>query len=263
MSAKKMSNAPYGRLAEFYDVITAYAPKMNRHARRKALGPILTRAYTVCDLACGSGATSIDLARSGKLVFAVDLAPHFCRTLRARARREKLDITVVEGDMRSFRLPQPVDLVVCEFSALNNLDDRRGLAAVFSAVARALRPGGHFLVDVNTPKSFDTQCRDTSWFDTPQFKLVLHPHLDGDGRRVRLELEWFVPKGRVFQHEHETIVNVCWTDAEIRAALAKAGLKHVRTLDGVDVRPKMKGTVRGTDVYYLAMKPRTEGRRRS
>ena len=69
-------------------------------------------------------------------------------------------------------------------------------------------------------------------------------------------MEWFLPRGKLFRHVHESVVNVCWTDAEIRAALRRAGLRHVRTFDGMDVRPPMKGAVRGTDVYYLARKPR-------
>lgn len=262
MAKRRVKSQQYGRLAEFYDALTPYAPAMNRQARRRALGSILDSARTVCDLACGSGSTSIDLAQAGKSVFAVDFAPHFCRTLRARAKREKLDITVIESDMRTFRVPRRVDLVLCEFSAVNNLVDRRALVPTFAAVARALEPGGHFLFDVNTETSFATQIPGTNWLETPQFKLVMRGSLSDKGRRAQLELEWFVQQGKLFSHERETIVNLCWSDAEIRSALTRAGLKLVRTFDGVDIRPKMKGAVRGTDVYYLSTKPSSERTRR-
>src|SRR5437868_4406292 len=231
-------NRPYGLLAEFYDAILPGVPAMNRRARRKALGKILAEARSVCDLACGSGQTAIELARDGKHVLAVDSAPRFCARVRAKARAEKLDVRVIRADMRRFRLPERVDLVLCEFSAVNNLDDRQELLSVFTSVTRALEPGGHFLVDVNTPKSFATQYGQTSWFETREFKLVMHcVPLEDRGRRAHIEMEWFLPRGKLFRHVHESIVNVCWTDAEIRAALRKAGLRHVRTFDGVDVRP--------------------------
>jgi SAM-dependent methyltransferase len=255
-------NRPYGLLARHYDALTAYAPKMNAHARRAMLGEILDEARTVCDLACGSGATSVQLAEEGKRVFAVDFAPEFCRSLRTKARARKLDITVIEGDMRRFRLPEPVDLVVCEFSAVNNLDDRRGLDAVFAAVSRALVPGGAFLFDVNTMQSFATQVSGTHWFATRQFKLTLRGTLEDRGRRARLEFEWFVPKKKLFEYAHEVVYNVGWTDAEIRRALKKAGLALVTTRDGMDVRPQVDGAERGMDQYYLATKPRPRAKSR-
>ena len=63
----------------------------------------------MCDLACGSGQTAIELARDGKHVFAVDSAPRFCARVRAKARAEKLDVRVIRADMRRFRLPERVD----------------------------------------------------------------------------------------------------------------------------------------------------------
>ncbi len=253
---KASRHRPYGLLAKHYEAIVPGAAQMNRHARKRALGPILERARSVCDLACGPGHAALELARASKRVFAVDLAPHFCDLVRKRARAAKLDVTVIRADMRRFRLPEQVDLVLCEFSAVNNLTDRRGLASVFRSVACALEPGGHFLVDVNTPKSFATQVAVTSWLEARDFKLVLQGKLEDKGRRAVLTCDWFEQNGKLWRHERETIVNVCWTDREIRDALESAGLRVVKKLDGVDIRPLMQGAVRGTDEYYLAQKPR-------
>lgn len=225
---------------------------MNRHARGRILRAILPRVRRACDLACGSGAGALDLARAGIEAHAVDLSPVFCRAVRAKARRAGLRMAVHCADMRRFSLPRPVDLVLCEFAALNNLADRHDLGRVFRCVARALVPGGWFLFDVNTKLSLRTQYTPTQWVEDREFKLVQRGTLEGDGRRARLDLEWFVPAGRLFRHVRETIWNVCWTDREIRRALAAAGLSRVRKLDGVDVRPRMPGARRGTDAYYLA-----------
>jgi hypothetical protein len=54
----------------------------------------------------------------------------------------------------------------------------------------------------------------------------------------------------------ETLWHVCWTGAEIRQGLRKAGFDLVQRFDGFDVRPKMPGVRRGTDAYYLARKAR-------
>ncbi|MDZ4772482.1 MAG: class I SAM-dependent methyltransferase [Planctomycetota bacterium] len=238
-------------LARHYDVVASYGPPMNAHARRMMLRGFEREVHDVCDLACGSGETALAFAKAGKRVVAVDLSPEFCRIVRRKAKLAQLDITVIESDMRRFPLPAKVDLVACEFAALNSLEEHSGIDATFAAVKRALRPGGLFLFDVNTPLAFQTQVG-THWMDTPGFKLVMHGTSSKDGKRTRLALEWFVPKGKLLRHERETIHHVAWTDAEIRRALKRAGFALQRAADGLDVRPKMVGLQRGTDAYYLA-----------
>src|SRR5262249_41435997 len=124
---------------------------MNRHARRKVLGRRLATARVVCDLACGSGDTATRLARGGRRVHAVDNSPTFVRTVRSKAKRAGVRVLARRADMRSFRLPEEVDLLLCEFAALNALDRRSDLGLVFRAAARALQPGGVFALDRHAP----------------------------------------------------------------------------------------------------------------
>jgi DNA-binding winged helix-turn-helix (wHTH) protein len=256
-------NAPYALLARYYDVLCAYAAPMNRHARKEILRAILPRVQSVCDVGCGSGQTALELARRGLEVHAVDSSPVFCEVVRANARRARLKVAVHCDDMRDFRLPRTVDLVLAEFASLNNLADRRDLPRVFTAVARALRNGGWFCFDVNTPLSLRTQYPHTFWIEDNKFKLVQHGCLEADGQRARLDFEWLIPSGRMWRHVRETLWHVCWTDAEIRRALRVAGFELLRSFDGQEVRPKMAGERRGTDAYYLARKRTNSQKRRA
>lgn len=245
-------NRPYFLLARFYDQLLEGVSGMNRHARGVILAEALAGARTACDLACGSGETALDLARRGLDVVAVDSSPTFLRIVREKAAKARLHVTLRRGDMRAFRLARTVDLLLCEFAALNNLDDRADLPRVFRSAARALRPGGTFAFDVNTPLAFRTQCAPAMFVDRPDFKLVLRCAFEDEGRRAVVTLEWFVPEGRLFRHARETIVHVAWSEAEIRRALRTAGFEKVRVFDGVDVRPKAFCPNRGTDLYFLA-----------
>ncbi len=195
------------------------------------------------------------MVRHGLRVLAVDNSPAFCRIVRAKARRRRLPVRVFCADMRSFRLPQPVDLVTCEFAALNNLPLKTGLARACRAVARALNPGGWFLFDINTPKAFAEQTPAGQWADGRDFKLVMHGRWDARRSLCSLDFEWFIPRGRLWKHVHERVDHVAWSDAEIRRALRRAGFRNLRVWDGVDVRPPMPGAQRGYDIYYLAQKP--------
>lgn len=253
---------PYTLLARFYDQLTPYAPAMNRHARQKILGRILRQVRSVCDLGCGTGATARDFARRGLRVFAVDNSPTMCLLARQKARRARLPVRVLCADMRNFGLPEPVDLVTCEFASLNHLARRDDLGRAAHAVARALRPGGYFLFDVNTPLSFQHQYTATYWFENPEFKLVLRGSYDARRGKARLNFEWFLPQGRLWRHQRQRVENVCWSDAEIRRALRRAGFAHLRVWDGIDVRPRLPQARRGFDTYYLAQKPLNQRRKR-
>jgi SAM-dependent methyltransferase len=251
----KRTNRPYGLLARHYAAVVPGIDAMNRHARGQVLGPLLDAARSVCDVGIGGGDTLLDLARAKKRTFGVDNSPLFLRAARARLRAEGLSARLVRGDLTGFTLPEPVDLVLCEFASLNNLADRRSLGAACRSFARALVPGGHLAFDVNSPLAFSAQANTTFWYDTREFKLTLRGSLEEGGLVARLDLEWFLPERGRYRHVRETIFNVCWTDEEIRTALEGAGLELVGVLDGVDVRPPFPGAQRGTDLYYLARKP--------
>jgi SAM-dependent methyltransferase len=103
------------------------------------------------------------LAHKGIKMYAVDLSPTMCRLAREKSRRLGLPLRVVVGDMRHFRLPEPVDLILCEFDAINHVERKSDLALVGRAVSRALRPGGHFYFDVNNRLAFETIWPGTWW----------------------------------------------------------------------------------------------------
>jgi SAM-dependent methyltransferase len=258
-------NRPYRLLARFYGPIVGdFAIGMNRHAREKILRDHWKGIASACDVGCGSGGTAVDLARRGIAVDALDFSPAFVRATRARARAAGVRVRARVADMKSFRLPAPVDLVLCEFSALNHLEERRDVARVFTAVARALKPGGLFLFDVDTMKSLKKSYAAVWFVERPGFKLVQRGTLADGGRRARLDFDWFVPvagrgsrrrAGATYRHAHDVLWNSCWSEAELRLALRRAGLRPLASFDGLDVRPPIPGAERGNDLYVLARKP--------
>jgi SAM-dependent methyltransferase len=142
------ANRPHQWLAEYYDQLFTFHLPWFETARRRILGQILPKVESACDLCCGTGPTALSFARRGVRVTGVDLSPVMCRLAREKARRAGLPLRVIRADMREFRLPEPVDLITCEFDALNHVARKEDLRQVAQAVSRALRPGGHFYFDV-------------------------------------------------------------------------------------------------------------------
>ncbi|MDA2913298.1 class I SAM-dependent methyltransferase [Acidobacteriia bacterium AH_259_A11_L15] len=250
------SRRPYTLLARFYDQLQPQIPRMNRFARQKILRRILPKVRTVCELGCGTGETSLDFARRGRKVYAVDLSPTMCRLTRQKARRARLPVRVLCADMRSFRLPKAVDLVTCEFGSLNHLPRQSDLARVARAVARALRPGGYFYLDVDTARTFQQISNMSEKVETKDFVAFFSGHYSSQKRKARLEIDWFVPAGKRWRRQKESVDHIWWKDSEIPRALRRAGFRRIRRWDGVEVRPAWIKPRPSFDTYYLAQKIR-------
>lgn len=109
----------------------------------------------ILELGAGSGRVTVQLARAGFQVVALDASKPMLAKLRSRvaalpnavARR----ITVVEGDLRSFELPGKFPLAIAVFNVLEHLYTRVEVDACLRSVARHLSPGGAFAFDVQLP----------------------------------------------------------------------------------------------------------------
>src|ERR1051325_3165049 len=221
----------YRWLAQYYDrFFTSFRPFADR-ARAVVLGPILPRVTSACDIACGTGTTAVDLAGRGIRVFGVDISREMCRQTRAKARDSGLAVEVFQADMRSFRLPRRVDLVLCEFDALNHVGNKSDLGLVARSVARALRPGGHFYFDVNNRLAFEKVWPGTSWQDKGDVALVMHGGYDRERDKGWTDVEWFIRDGRYWVRRHERVEQVSWRPAEIRATLRAAGFDRIKAWD--------------------------------
>jgi SAM-dependent methyltransferase len=226
-------NRPYKYVAEFYDrILTPGVSVVQEAARQAVIGSILPRVQSACDLACGTGTTSVSLAKNGIRTIAVDNSPGMCRLTRERARHAGVALQVLRADMRRFRLPERVDLVICEGDAINHLDCKAELTRVARSVARALRPGGWFYFDANNRTGFKSYWKDTWWNEKPGLVLVMRNGNDARNDCAWCDLEWFIHSRRGnWQRRHERIEEVCWSAKEIRAIFKNEGFEWVRAWD--------------------------------
>jgi SAM-dependent methyltransferase len=254
MMMKTSTPKTYTLLARYYDQFFTFHLEWYRQARRKLLGEILPQVRAACDLACGTGTTALELAERGIKVYGVDLSPTMCRLARAKVRRAGDQVTIIPGDMRTFGLPEPVDLITCEFDALNHVPRKSDLARVANAVARVLRPGGYFYFDVNNRRAFQKIWPGTGWFEKPGVVLLLRGGYDQRRDKGWENVEWFIRGKGGWRRFRERVEQVAWTRTEVVQTLRAAGFQRIRSTDALAF---FRGDPRispGCRTFYVAQK---------
>jgi SAM-dependent methyltransferase len=245
---------PYRLLARHYDDIFAPFRAPVDVARHRILKPLLPGVERACDLCCGTGGTALEFAGRGIATFAVDLSPDMCRLTREKARAAGVSIRVLRSDMRDFRLPQPVDLITCEADAINHVPRRSDLGKVVGAVARALRPGGHFYFDVNNLLGFERYWTGIIWIERPDVVLVMRNGNNLRTSKAWSDVEWFVRERRQWSRYQERVEEVCWTPEEIRRALRANGFEAISDWDQGPFFKRDAAVTAGCRTVYLARK---------
>ncbi len=108
----------------------------------RVLRSLPRRPRTLIDLGCGEGRDSVYFARNGLRVEGVDISRVGIDKASRRAARLGLSLRFHVGDIRSFRLRRPVDVVFCS-GALNNLPRRIRAARLAHFKGNTARAGIH------------------------------------------------------------------------------------------------------------------------
>jgi SAM-dependent methyltransferase len=243
-------------LAQIYDrIFGGYRAKVWEQARQRWLGKVLPRVRSICDLGCGTGEAALAHARRGYKVLAVDLSPDMCRTVREKARRAGLPVRVLQADMRSFRLREPVDLITAEYAVLNHARNDGDLRRVMRAVARALRPGGYFYSDITHRQGLKQVWTGTQWFDLPELFLAKSGGYDSKRGRGWIELVWFTYHRGAWNRCQDRIEAVAWSKAAVVRALRAAGFAGIETHDPATLIRVAPLNRRGSKTFFLAQMP--------
>lgn len=195
-------------------------------------------AHTVADLACGTGNTTLPLARRGYRACGVDLSPEMVAVAREKALRQNLDVDFIQGDMRDFVLPCPVDLITCFHDGLNYLTEYVDLVKAFKCVRENLVPGGLFVFDLNAVTWLRRTGPEVSVLEEEDLTLIWESqYQDGDIWEVRLTA--FIREGKTGLHRKfkEVHREKAYRPEEVAAALAAAGLDLKQSFDAFTLEP--------------------------
>lgn len=216
----------YDSFAEYYDLLTSdvdypartdYILQLFEHFDRK---PTL-----MLDLACGTGAFSCLLAKSGISVIGVDISPDMLSRAEENAAKDELDILFLCQSAAELDLYGTVDGAVCCLDSLNHITDYEELCRAIGRVSLFLESNRLFIFDVNTVYKHETVLGDNTFVSEEDgIYCVWQNEYEPTIRTTYMSLDFFAGDGVNYVRESQFVDERAYTDTEIRTALQNANM---------------------------------------
>lgn len=181
------------------------------------LEPVRARAGLVLELGCGSGLLTKQLADAGHRVSATDASPAMLELARSYAPGAE--------DVRQLTLPDdplpPADAVVSVGHVLSYLPDEPTIDRALVAIARTLRPGGLFAVDICDLQYGQARRDDTNVGRAgDDWAIITHFSVPAPNRFVRQITTFVSNDDGSWRRDDERHDNVLIDTAQVPALLA-------------------------------------------
>lgn len=229
-----------------YDLADLYDAQYRRYRDDLAFYRRLVEDHggPVLELGCGSGRVTLELARAGAEVVALDLNEAMLERAGARLRDAAVDdrVELRRGDMRALELRRSFALVLAPFNTLMHAYSLDEQDATLAGARRHLRAGGAFACDCFVPRfgTLGVVRQEAEWDEVggDRSELFLVQRHDPSRQLIesRYHLDTVAPNGALTRRR-ATLVQRYFHRFELERALQQADFGRVQVFGGFDRRP--------------------------
>jgi SAM-dependent methyltransferase len=203
---------------------------------------------SVLDVMCGYGRHSLELARRGIKVSAVDNLADYINEIREKADVGKLEVEAICEDVLEMHLDRQYDAVICMGNSLQFFNDEDTLR-LLSNISAHLKPGGKFFINTwSVAEIAIKDFKDKYWsrigdlLFLTECKLLFHP------TRIVMNSTIITDHG---EREEKTGIDFIYSISEMETMLNKTGfqLNEIYSIPG-----KKHFTVGEPRAYIVAEK---------
>ncbi len=214
-----------------------YAQGPYRHysqAMAELLQPALERfdyrPNTLLDVACGEGTFAVAMAQQGRQVVGTDLSAQMLELAQSQAAAKRARVEWVQANMARLPFRERFDLATCWFDSINYLLELDELEQMFAGVWRAVKPGGLYILDMNTIYGLAVKWQEFPTYvqqDTPHLFEVHRTAYDYEKGVAILRVTGFVRQGRRWLRIEEEHMERGYTIEQIRQSFSQAGWQEL------------------------------------
>jgi SAM-dependent methyltransferase len=206
----------------------------------------------VLDLACGNGRHAVGMARRGYRIVGVDLSLPMLARAGELAQENDQKINFIHGDMRELGFDKTFDAIYCVGTSMGYFDDSTNIT-VLEGIARALKPGSPFLLEVSNRDHIIEKQPNLIWFEGSGAVCMEETSFNYINSRLYVKRQLiFGDSGR--QVNHELSVRL-YSLHELGLILGRAGF----VVHHVAGHPATPGAFFGVDsskIIILAVRPK-------
>lgn len=210
---------------------------------------------TAVDLACGTGAVALLLAKMGMQVTAVDMSEEMLCVASQKALEQELPVVFVHQMLQSLRLPRGVDLAVCALDSMDYITEPDQCCQAISRIYKALNPGGCFIFDVNTPEKLRAMDGQVFLDEDDDVYCVWRGEFDEDKNICSYGMDLFQRRGNVWQRSFEEHREYAYTQEQLLGFLRQAGFTDIAVYADRRLEAPQPGEQR---IYLKARKGRVK-----
>lgn len=225
--------------------------RTRRETRFVAESMGLSHGASILDLACGYGRHALLLAQLGFDVTGLDLSRPLLEEALSEARRRGVAVKFAHGDMRQIPFESTFDGVACLGTSFGYFDDHTNLE-VLRSVARALRPGGRFVLEVVNRDFIASRTPRRHWWEAGETRLLEEVNFLAATSRLHVVRSLVRPGEAPWE---QRIALRLYSQHELTALLSMVGLSVVEVSGDIAYR----GTYLGDgdrSLWVTAMKAR-------
>lgn len=188
----------------------------------------------VLDMPCGVGRHTLELARLGCSVTAVDRTAFYLKQVRGKMHDAELEVDVIEADMRKFQQQAVFDLAInlaTSFGYFENADDDLKVLRNFY---ESLRPGGTLVMDMASKEVLARIFTPRDWYAVGDGTLVLRE------RSINRDWTWIENRWIIVENGNQreyALAHRLYGASDLRNALVQTGFTGIQVYGSLSATP--------------------------